>query len=128
MNFFQEREGNIFLTMTRNKFIIVILFVGMARYVAAQDDSLSRSIFHFPAMTENTTRFTPPGPESLTSARAFHYLFREQMSGLEKPVMLTQTPTLGWFCRKELILEEKTGLPLRFRIGTYQAAARLEGK
>jgi len=34
----------------------------------------------------------------------------------------------GWFCRAEWKLEEKTRVPLRFRVGHYEAAARLEGK
>jgi hypothetical protein len=35
---------------------------------------------------------------------------------------------MGWFCKTEWKLEQKTGIPVRFRLGSYTAASRLEGK
>jgi len=34
----------------------------------------------------------------------------------------------GFFCKKELLLEKKTKIPFRFRLGTLEYCDRLEGK
>jgi hypothetical protein len=34
----------------------------------------------------------------------------------------------GYFCKKEWIFEQRTKVPLKFRLGTYQEAQRIEGK
>ncbi|WP_343691439.1 hypothetical protein [Chitinophaga sp.] len=34
----------------------------------------------------------------------------------------------GYFCKKEWYFEQRTKIPLKFRLGTYQEAQRIEGK
>lgn len=34
----------------------------------------------------------------------------------------------GYFCKKEWNFEQRTKVPLKFRLGTYQEAQRIEGK
>ncbi|WPQ64208.1 hypothetical protein SIO70_04940 [Chitinophaga sancti] len=34
----------------------------------------------------------------------------------------------GFFCKKEWNFEQRTKVPLKFRLGTYQEAQRIEGK
>lgn len=35
---------------------------------------------------------------------------------------------LGFFCKKEIKLEQKTGIPFRFRLGSVAYCDKLEGK
>lgn len=38
------------------------------------------------------------------------------------------TQHYGFFCRQELLLDKKTVIPFRFRLGSMQECNRLEGK
>jgi hypothetical protein len=42
------------------------------------------------------------------------------------PYLLVQTMPAGFFCIQEYKLEKWTGLPIKFRLGTYEVAHRLE--
>ena len=35
---------------------------------------------------------------------------------------------LGFVCKKEILLEKFSGIPLRFRLGSFNSTNRLEGK
>lgn len=37
-------------------------------------------------------------------------------------------PTLGFFCKKELLVQQKTGFPVKLRLGTVQTTDKQEGK
>jgi hypothetical protein len=36
--------------------------------------------------------------------------------------------SFGYFCKREWNFEQRTKIPLKFRLGTYQEAQRIEGK
>jgi hypothetical protein len=36
--------------------------------------------------------------------------------------------SFGYFCKREWNLEKQTKMPVKFRLGTYQEAQRIEGK
>lgn len=59
----------------------------------------------------DTTYRPKPQPQSIPKA---------------SPYLLLQTMPSGFFCVQEYKLEKWTGLPIKFRLGTYEVAHRLE--
>ena len=49
-----------------------------------------------------------------------------QSTPRSSPYLLLQSMPAGFFCVQEYKLEKWTGLPIKFRLGTYEVAHRLE--
>jgi hypothetical protein len=68
-------------------------------------------------------RILPAPADSVKTVPAFR--FTPQESILPKNYA---TKDFGFFCRQELKLEKKTGIPLRLRLGSMEECNRIEGK
>ena len=44
------------------------------------------------------------------------------------PTPMTSAPTLGFFCKEELVIQKTLKLPIYFRLGSLEYCNRMEGK
>ena len=70
---------------------------------------------------KNLTWTQKPGTDTL-------YMPKPEAQNTPKasPNLLMQSMPAGFFCIQEYKLEKWTGLPIKFRLGTYEVAHRLE--
>lgn len=70
--------------------------------------------------------FAQQKPDSISILRI--HIFK---SNLEKTTLLSPdfySKNLGAICKQELILQKKTNIPFRFRLGSLEYVNRMEGK
>jgi hypothetical protein len=131
------------------KIMIMLLPIGVGFVSNAQQASvslpqkysLSESLNNLPAEQKFpcTTAFSyvNANPVTVTAPTGINYSFLNRQSKTDyffsrqvfqplKPDYFTCNQ--GFFCDQELIFEKKTGLPLRFRLGSLQYVDALEGK
>jgi hypothetical protein len=79
------------------------------------------------AQLKKTLPISSQRPDSLINASV-----RPDLNVLFRPAYFLQpdqgNKSLGFICRQEWRFEKKTGLPLRFRLGSLEYVNRLEGK
>lgn len=127
MNYFQEDVRNSSLQMTRIKIVFTFIILSFSIAASGQISGLSSALSSDLDFSGQVHELRAPKTSIVFNHQLSAIAKDEFDQSMERSILVRQIP-MGWFCRKELILEEKIGLPLRFRLGTYQAAARLEGK
>lgn len=60
--------------------------------------------------------------------RAQDYMKESRFQLLPMPTGKNYVQQLGFFCRKELELDKRIALPIRFRLGSKEYVDRMEGK
>ena len=70
---------------------------------------------------KNLTWTQNPGTDTLYKPKP-----QAQATPKASPYLLLQTMPAGFFCVQEYKLEKWTGLPIKFRLGTYEVAHRQE--
>lgn len=125
MNCFPGKEMTI-LPDKGQSVILTIFLICLAFPLLAQSGSfqigIPESAFSSNPSLKNTDHLQSTFRSPWTGANnSLHYVRDEYYDQL-------YNRSMGWFCKTEWKLEQKTGIPLRFRIGSYSATARLEGK
>lgn len=126
MNCFQGKERNILPDNKGKAVIFMIILVCLSFPLWAQSGSFTMSTLEstFPSIASLKNR------DSLQRISWSPWTERHNSMRLVRDECYDQlyNRSMGWFCKTEWKLEQKTGIPFRFRLGSYDSAARLEGK
>lgn len=126
MNCFQGNGKNIL--PDKGKFVILmIILICLALPLWSQSGNFTFSTLEN-ALPSNASLNTPDPLQGIFRSPWTTERYNSIRFVRDECYDLIYNRSMGWFCKAEWKLEQKTGIPVRFRLGSYTAAARLEGK
>lgn len=105
--------------------IIVLYFTCSNSYAQSGKNIFQTKAINFYSKDtiQQTRRFNAFNP--LTSSNIYYLNATENRNTLPQNHYIT---SLGFFCKKEWLIEKSTKMPLRFRLGSLSYCNKLEGK
>lgn len=105
-----------------NKFCGLVLFLSISSLCAPAQNTLSRlNTAFYPKNKLYTSGFPGHVVQPISIVTGSYHI--QQIVPAD-----FYTCNIGFFCKKELLIEKTTGIPLRFRLGSLKQCNNNEGK